>query len=74
VTDGFATIAYAMLVAIGVVYLLLVLLVTLFALPLVVIGGFVSLSATGHATNIIPGLAVSLQATVLRVAVTTTGM
>jgi hypothetical protein len=27
-----------------------------FALPLVVIGGFVSLAATGHATNIIPGL------------------
>jgi hypothetical protein len=59
-TDGFVTMAYAMLAAmlagIGLVYLLLVLLVTFFALPLVVIGGFVSLAATGHATNIIPGL------------------
>jgi hypothetical protein len=36
--------------------LLLVPLVIFVALPLVLIGAFVSLAATGHATNIIPGL------------------
>ena len=49
---------------IGLVYLLMVILVDLLlvplvifvALPLVLIGAFVSLAATGHATNIIPGL------------------
>src|SRR5918911_315769 len=44
--------AYAMLVRIGLVYLLLVLLVTFFALPQVVIGCFVSLAATGHARDL----------------------
>jgi hypothetical protein len=43
-TDGFVTIAYAMLGAIGLVYLLLVLLVIFFALPLAVFGAFVSLT------------------------------
>jgi hydrophobic/amphiphilic exporter-1 (mainly G- bacteria), HAE1 family len=51
-TDGFVTIAYAMLGAIGLVYLLLVPLVTFFALPLAVIGGFVSLAAIGHALGL----------------------
>jgi HAE1 family hydrophobic/amphiphilic exporter-1 len=58
-TDGFVTMAYAMLVAIGLVYpivvilvyLLLVPLVTFVALPLVVIGCFVSLAATGRAPD-----------------------
>jgi Na+/H+-translocating membrane pyrophosphatase len=51
------------------VCLLLIPVVTFFVLPLVVSGSFVSLAMTGHATNIITGLAVSLQATALLVAV-----
>jgi hypothetical protein len=47
-TDGFVNMADAVLVAIGLVYLLLVPLVIFFALPLVVIGGFVSLAVTGR--------------------------
>jgi Na+/H+-translocating membrane pyrophosphatase len=71
--DGFINIAYAMLVAIGLVYLLVAVLVTFFALLLVIIGGFISLAATGHASNIITGLAVSLQAEVLPVTVIAAG-
>jgi HAE1 family hydrophobic/amphiphilic exporter-1 len=41
-----------MLVGIGLVYLLLVLLVTFFALPLVVIGAFVFLAAIGRALDL----------------------
>jgi K(+)-stimulated pyrophosphate-energized sodium pump len=63
--------AQAMLLTIGVVYLPMVIVlrwllapfVILFALPLLVIGAFVVLAVTGHATNIITGVAVSLQAT-----------
>jgi Na+/H+-translocating membrane pyrophosphatase len=51
-TDGFVTMANAMLVAIGLVYLLLVPLVTFFALPLVVIGAFVVLAVTGYALDL----------------------
>jgi hypothetical protein len=40
-----------MLVGIGLVYLLLVLLVTFFALPQVVIGCFICLAATGCAAS-----------------------
>jgi hypothetical protein len=43
--------------------------VTFFALPLVVIGGFDSLAVIGHATNSITGSAVTLQAAVLLVRV-----
>jgi Na+/H+-translocating membrane pyrophosphatase len=43
--------------------------VILCALPLAVIGAFVALAITCHATNIITGKAVSLQATALPVAV-----
>jgi HAE1 family hydrophobic/amphiphilic exporter-1 len=50
-TDGFVNMADATLVAIGLVYLRLVPLVTFFALPLVVIGAFVSLAATGRAPD-----------------------
>jgi hypothetical protein len=66
--------AEAMLVGIGLVYVLLVPLVTFFTLPLAVIGCFVSLAVIGHATNIITGLAVSLQAEVLPVTVIATGV
>ena len=52
----------------------LVPLVTLCALPLAIIGGFVSLAVIGHATNLITGLAVSLQAAVLPVTVITAGI
>ena len=59
-TDGFVNMACAMLVVLGLVYLimvilfyvLLVLLVIFFALPLVVIGDFVSLAATGCALDL----------------------
>ena len=61
-TDGFVTIAYAMLGAIGLVYLIVVILVCLlvvpmvililFALPLAVFGGFVSLAVTGRALDL----------------------
>jgi len=58
--DSFVTITYAMLVGIGLVYLLMVILfrsllvpvLIFFALPLVVIGGFVSLAVTGHALDL----------------------
>jgi K(+)-stimulated pyrophosphate-energized sodium pump len=73
-TDSFLSMAKAMLVAIGLVYLLLVPLVTFVALPLVVIAAFVALDVIGHATNIITGLAVSLQATVLPVTVIAAGI
>jgi hypothetical protein len=71
-----------MLVTIGLVYLPLVILfrfllmplVILCALPLVVIGGFVVLAVIGHATNIITGLAVSLQPAPLPVTVIAAGM
>jgi multidrug efflux pump subunit AcrB len=49
-TNYFVNMAYAALVAIGMVYLLLVPLVIFFALPLVVIGAFVALAATGSAS------------------------
>jgi hypothetical protein len=59
-TNGFATMAYAMLVGIGLVYpivvilvyLLLVPLVIFFALPLIVISCFVSLAVTGRALDL----------------------
>src|SRR5919204_284573 len=62
-----------MLVVNGLVYLLLVPLV-FFAPLLVAIGGFISLAGIGHATNIIPGLAASLQAAALRLTVIAAGM
>jgi multidrug efflux pump subunit AcrB len=68
-TDSFVTMAHAMLVGIGPDYMLLVPLVIFFALPLAVVGAVVALALIGHATNIITSLAVSLQATVLPVAV-----
>jgi hypothetical protein len=60
VTDGFVTMAYAMLVAIALVYLLVVILfssllvplVILYALLLAVFGAFVALAATGRALNL----------------------
>ena len=60
VTDGFVTMAYAMLVGIGLVYpivvilvyVLLVPLVIFFALPLVVVGAFVALAMAGHARDL----------------------
>jgi inorganic H+ pyrophosphatase len=71
-----------MLVAIGLVSLILVILVRLlpvpvvilFALPPAIIGAFVALAVIGHATNIITGLAVSLQAAVPPVTVIAAGM
>ena len=48
--------------------------VILYMLPLAVIGAFVVLAVIGHATNIITGLAVSLQAAALPVTVITAGM
>jgi hypothetical protein len=69
-------------VAIGLVYLIMVILfgslwvpvVILFALLLAVIGAFVPLAMIGHATNIITGLAVSLHAVALPVAVIAAGI
>ena len=60
VTDGFVTMAYAMLVAIGLVYLIMVMLfrsllvplVILCALPLAVIGALVVLAVTGHSLDL----------------------
>ena len=52
VTDGFVTMAYAMLVGIGLVYLLLMLLVTFFALLLTIIGAFVAFAVIGHAPDL----------------------
>jgi hypothetical protein len=57
-----------------VVRLLLLPLVIVFALPLVVIGGFDSLAVIGHATNIITGLTISLRAAVLPVTVIAAGI
>jgi HAE1 family hydrophobic/amphiphilic exporter-1 len=59
-TDGFVNMADAMLVAIGLVYLLLVMLVRLllvplaipFALLLAIIGAFVVLAVAGHARDL----------------------
>jgi hypothetical protein len=53
---------------------LLVPVVIRFAVSLAVIGGFVSVAVIGHATTIIIGLAVSLQATTLPVAVIAAGI
>jgi Na+/H+-translocating membrane pyrophosphatase len=55
-------------------HLLLVCLVILHALLLAIIGAFVALAVIGQATNIVTGLAVSLQATVLPVAVIAAGI
>jgi multidrug efflux pump subunit AcrB len=80
--DSFVNMAQAMLVAIDLAYLTIVimvrslpmLLVIFFALPLVVTGAFVVLAVTGHATNIITGSAVSLQAAALPLTVIAAGM
>jgi Na+/H+-translocating membrane pyrophosphatase len=64
VTDSFVIMAYAMLVPV----------VIFFALPLAVIGAFVAVAGHGHATNVITGLTVSLQAAVLLVAVIAAGI
>jgi hypothetical protein len=56
------------------VRLLLMFLVILRALPLTVFGAFVALAVTAHATNIITGLAISLRATALPVAVIAAGI
>jgi Na+/H+-translocating membrane pyrophosphatase len=53
---------------------LLVCLVILHALLLAIIGAFVALAVTGHATTIITGLAISLRATALPVAVIAAGI
>jgi multidrug efflux pump subunit AcrB len=58
VSDSFSTMASAMLVANGLVYLIMVILFRSVLMPV-----------TGHATSIITGLAVSLQTTVLPVTV-----
>jgi multidrug efflux pump subunit AcrB len=81
-TDRFATMASAMLVAIGLVYVVMLILlrsllepvVILCALPLAVFDAFVTLARAGHATNIIIGLAVSLHAVALPVAVIAAGI
>ena len=52
VTNSFVTMSYAVLVGIGLVYLLLVPLVIFFALPLAVTGAFVVLAMTGHALDL----------------------
>jgi hypothetical protein len=67
-TDGLVTMADAMQVVNGLVYLLMVILL------LAIIGAFVALAVIGHATNIVTGLAVSLQDAVLPVTVITAGM
>jgi hypothetical protein len=67
-TDGLVTMADAMQVVNGLVYLLMVILL------LAIIGTFVALAVIGHATNIITGLAVSLQDAVLPVTVITAGI
>jgi HAE1 family hydrophobic/amphiphilic exporter-1 len=59
-TDSFVNMAYAMLVAIGLVYLIMVILfrsllvplVILCALPLAVIGAFLALAVTGRALDL----------------------
>jgi K(+)-stimulated pyrophosphate-energized sodium pump len=69
-------------VGIGLVYvimvilfhLLLVPLVIVFALLLAVMGAFIVLAVSGHATTIITGLAISLQAAVLPVTVIAAGI
>jgi Na+/H+-translocating membrane pyrophosphatase len=53
---------------------LLVPLVILCALPLAIIGAFIVLAVIGHATNVITGLAVSLQDAVLPVTVIAAGI
>ena len=63
-TDSFVIMAYAMLVPVAI----------FFALPLAVIGAFVAVAGHGHATNVITGLTVSLQAAVLPVAVIAAGI
>ena len=67
-TDGLVTMADAMQVVNGLVYLLMVILL------LAIIGAFVALAVTGHATNIITGLVISLQAMALPVAVIAVGI
>jgi Na+/H+-translocating membrane pyrophosphatase len=66
--DTFVNMAYAMQVVNGLVHLLMVILL------LAIIGAFVALAVTGHASNIVTGLAISLQATVLTVTVIAAGM
>jgi Na+/H+-translocating membrane pyrophosphatase len=71
-----------MLVAIGLVYMIMVILVSsllvtvviLCARPLAIVGAFVALTVTGRATNIVTGLAVSFQDAVLPATVITAGM
>jgi multidrug efflux pump subunit AcrB len=52
VTDSFVNMAYTMLVATGLIYVLLVAPVIFFMLPLVVIGGFVSLAIISRALDL----------------------
>jgi Na+/H+-translocating membrane pyrophosphatase len=71
-----------MLVTIGLVYMIMVILfgsllvplVIFLALPLAVIDSSVTFAVTGRATNIITGLAISLQAAALPVAVIAAGI
>ena len=62
------------MILVALVRLLLVPVVIFFALPLVVIGAFVASAVIGHATNIVTGLAVSLQDAVLPITVITAGI
>jgi hypothetical protein len=64
--DSFVNMTDAMQVVNGLVYLLMVI--------LAIIGAFVALAMIGHASNIITGLAVSLQDAVLPATVITAGM
>jgi hypothetical protein len=74
VTAGIGGSATTGAVTEGMAYAVLVPLVILFALPLAIIGAFVALAMTGHATNIITGLAVSMQDAVLPITVIAAGI